>query len=320
MIAPLVIDSKLSKELAGIISRLKTDRMAPREILIVGCDIAGPTLASFLLLSDISAAQKPRITVLERESKGIAHLRGQNVDIRGAGVTVIRKLGLKAQIRACTTGEGGVQHVDAHNRVWLQHAVDKRARYRGRRATLRSSGAGCPSCAGRTASGSARKPSAKALGASSIYSAIISTISSRMTPRCMRTSPRAASREALTGWSRWFAEPDTEDGMARRRRRRGGQAEADRHACRLLQHPPRRTRHRVEWRQWFYAPGRRGIMLRPDGLGGGSTIFMYVVNDKDPKFIEVVTKRNGAIDAQKALLGGSTSRAPGGSATESSGR
>jgi 2-polyprenyl-6-methoxyphenol hydroxylase-like FAD-dependent oxidoreductase len=99
--------------------------MAPLDILIVGCGIAGPTLASFLLLADIPSAQKPCITILERESTRSAHLRGQNIDIRGAGVTIIRKLGLEAQIRASTTGEEGVQLVDEHNRVWSQNRVDK---------------------------------------------------------------------------------------------------------------------------------------------------------------------------------------------------
>lgn len=64
-------------------------QQAPPRILIVGCGIAGPTLASFLLLADIPTAQKPHITILERESTRKAHLRGQNIDIRGAGVTII---------------------------------------------------------------------------------------------------------------------------------------------------------------------------------------------------------------------------------------
>lgn len=48
----------------------------PPNILIVGCGIAGLTLASFLLLADIPAAQKPHITILERESTRSAHLCG----------------------------------------------------------------------------------------------------------------------------------------------------------------------------------------------------------------------------------------------------
>lgn len=99
--------------------------MAPLNILIVGCGIAGPTLASFLLLADIPATQKPRITILERESTRNAHLRGQNIDIRGAGVTIIRKLGLEAQIRASTTGEEGVRMVDERNHIWTENPADR---------------------------------------------------------------------------------------------------------------------------------------------------------------------------------------------------
>lgn len=82
--------------------------MAPLEILIVGCGIAGSTVASFLLLSDnLPATEKPHITILERSPA--QRSQGQNVDIRGAGVATIRKLGLEAAIRASTTGEVGVQ-------------------------------------------------------------------------------------------------------------------------------------------------------------------------------------------------------------------
>jgi 2-polyprenyl-6-methoxyphenol hydroxylase-like FAD-dependent oxidoreductase len=101
--------------------------MAPLEILIVGCSIAGPALATFLLLSPLPASQKPHITVLERS----ATLRtdGQNVDIRGSGVTLIRHLGLESAVRASTTGEEGVQLVNGDNTVWAQFAADRSGRY-----------------------------------------------------------------------------------------------------------------------------------------------------------------------------------------------
>ncbi|KIW70825.1 hypothetical protein PV04_03063 [Phialophora macrospora] len=76
--------------------------MAPLKILIVGCSIAGPTLATFLRLSDLPASDKPHITVVERSST--IRKQGQNVDIRGGGVTIIRKLGVENVIRASTTG------------------------------------------------------------------------------------------------------------------------------------------------------------------------------------------------------------------------
>ena len=102
--------------------------MAPLQILIIGCSVAGPTLASFLLLSPQPTSQKPHITILERSST--LRTEGQNVDIRGAGVTIIRKLGLEPVIRAATSGEEGVQFVDADNRVWGAFAADKSGRMR----------------------------------------------------------------------------------------------------------------------------------------------------------------------------------------------
>ncbi|KAJ6095598.1 hypothetical protein N7486_006344 [Penicillium sp. IBT 16267x] len=79
--------------------------MAAPNILIVGCEASHHHLGA---------------RVHAQRSSG-----GQNIDIRGAGVTIIRKLGLEAQIRASTTGEEGVQLVDEHNRVWSQNRVDK---------------------------------------------------------------------------------------------------------------------------------------------------------------------------------------------------
>ncbi|TDZ35218.1 Uncharacterized protein CTRI78_v011526 [Colletotrichum trifolii] len=53
---------------------------------------------------------------------------GQNIDVRGAGVTIIRKLGLEKAIRAATTGEEGVQLVDSNNTVWAAIGADKSGR------------------------------------------------------------------------------------------------------------------------------------------------------------------------------------------------
>lgn len=89
------------------------------DILIVGCGIAGPVLASFLLLS----GKNHRITVVERASS--VRTAGQNVDIRGAGINVMRKLDLEAAVRFVTTGELGAMAVDSHNKVWGKFAADQ---------------------------------------------------------------------------------------------------------------------------------------------------------------------------------------------------
>lgn len=97
--------------------------MSPLNILIVGCSIAGPTVATFLLLSPVPASQKPHITILERPHA--LRMQGQNIDVRGAGVIIICKLGLDTVIRATTTGEEGVQFVDKDNHMWAAFPTDK---------------------------------------------------------------------------------------------------------------------------------------------------------------------------------------------------
>ena len=96
---------------------------APLEVLIVGCSIAGPTLATCLLLSNLPATQKPHITILERSPR--VRKEGQNIDIRGAGVTIMKKLGMEKAVRTWTTGEEGVQWVDEQDRICAAFAAGK---------------------------------------------------------------------------------------------------------------------------------------------------------------------------------------------------
>lgn len=49
---------------------------------------------------------------------------GQNVDIRGAGLEVIRRMWLEDIIRKNTTNEEGIAFVDAGNRTRAQSLVD----------------------------------------------------------------------------------------------------------------------------------------------------------------------------------------------------
>ncbi|CAK7236054.1 hypothetical protein SCUCBS95973_009475 [Sporothrix curviconia] len=90
----------------------------PLSILIVGCSIAGPALASFLQLAPFADDGRPRITVVERSPA--VRPQGQNVDIRGIGVSLLDRLGIAAAVKASTTGEAGVQWVSADNRVWCE--------------------------------------------------------------------------------------------------------------------------------------------------------------------------------------------------------
>jgi 2-polyprenyl-6-methoxyphenol hydroxylase-like FAD-dependent oxidoreductase len=74
-------------------------------VLISGASVAGPALAWWLHRYGYD------VTVVERAPA----LRegGQNVDVRGAGRDVARRMGLEPAIRAATTGEAGLRFVDA---------------------------------------------------------------------------------------------------------------------------------------------------------------------------------------------------------------
>jgi 2-polyprenyl-6-methoxyphenol hydroxylase-like FAD-dependent oxidoreductase len=75
-----------------------------RTVLISGGGIAGPTLAFWLRRHGFSP------TIVERA----AALRdsGQNVDVRGIGRQVLRRMGLEDRVRAAGTGEVGLRFVD----------------------------------------------------------------------------------------------------------------------------------------------------------------------------------------------------------------
>ncbi|HEY5786591.1 MAG TPA: FAD-dependent monooxygenase [Microlunatus sp.] len=84
-------------------------------VLISGASIAGPALASWLHRYGFE------VTVIER-SVGLRS-GGQNVDVRGAGREVARRMGLEDAIRAATTGEAGVRFVAADDRTIASFAA-----------------------------------------------------------------------------------------------------------------------------------------------------------------------------------------------------
>ncbi len=74
------------------------------DILISGASVAGPTAAYWL------AKAGHRVTVLERGDR--LRTAGQNVDVRGPGREVLRRMGLEETILAQGTGEVGLRFVD----------------------------------------------------------------------------------------------------------------------------------------------------------------------------------------------------------------
>jgi 2-polyprenyl-6-methoxyphenol hydroxylase-like FAD-dependent oxidoreductase len=77
-------------------------------VLISGAGIAGPTLAWFL------AKTGARITIVEKSDSHLA--QGQNIDIRGVAVKIIRKMGLLDEVRRFNTTEKGLQFIDPSGR------------------------------------------------------------------------------------------------------------------------------------------------------------------------------------------------------------
>lgn len=81
----------------------------PKTVLISGASIAGPALAYWL------AEYGWNVTIVERAPA----LRdgGQNIDVRGAGRTVARRMNLEDGIRKATTGELGTEFVHSDGSI-----------------------------------------------------------------------------------------------------------------------------------------------------------------------------------------------------------
>jgi 2-polyprenyl-6-methoxyphenol hydroxylase-like FAD-dependent oxidoreductase len=77
--------------------------VASVDILISGASIAGPTAAFWL------ARGGHRVTVVERAES--LRTAGQNVDVRGSGREVLRRMGIEETVAARTTGEVGLRFV-----------------------------------------------------------------------------------------------------------------------------------------------------------------------------------------------------------------
>lgn len=77
-------------------------------VLISGAGIAGPTLAWFL------AKTGARITIVEKCHALLPH--GQNVDVQGSAITVMKQMGLMDQLRRWNTTEKGTQFISPKGR------------------------------------------------------------------------------------------------------------------------------------------------------------------------------------------------------------
>lgn len=83
--------------------------MAPLKVLIVGGGITGPSLGFWLSKLDCD------ITIVERSPD--LRASGQQIDLRGEGVAVMRRMGIESAVRAKVVDEPGTAFIDEHGNV-----------------------------------------------------------------------------------------------------------------------------------------------------------------------------------------------------------
>ncbi|KAK5121176.1 hypothetical protein LTR85_005660 [Meristemomyces frigidus] len=86
-------------------------------VLISGAGIAGPTLAWFL------AKTGARVTVVEKSRTMLR--QGQNIDIEGSAISVIKKMGVLEEVRRFNTTEKGTRFIDPSGRPFAPFPVPK---------------------------------------------------------------------------------------------------------------------------------------------------------------------------------------------------
>lgn len=91
--------------------------MPIQTVLICGAGIAGPVSAYWLSRAGL------KCTIVERAPA--LRSGGQQVDVRGKGLSVVRKMGLEEAIRAKVTDEKGLSFVNEKGKVFASFPVDK---------------------------------------------------------------------------------------------------------------------------------------------------------------------------------------------------
>lgn len=274
--------------------------MAPLEILICGSGVGGPALATFLLLQPLSVSELPHITIVER-SPNPDNTYGQNVDIRGAGAAVIRKLGLESAIRAYSTGEEGAQFVDEQNRVWFAGAADKTGEVQtgtSDKEILRGDLARI--LADRLSEVSKGVEAEGGRGIEWIFGDTLASLD-------QDESNGVTVKLAKSGMQRKFDVVVGADGLMSSTRNlafgTAGENDRVKHLgmyTAFFSMPAARTDS--EWRRWFHAPGRKSIMVRPSGYPGRTTALMSVLSTTDERLMNVAKEGRKGVEKQKALV------------------
>lgn len=276
-------------------SRNNVSSPSPQHILIVGCGIAGPVLASLLLSSQAPIATLAHITILERSTAALGS--GQNIDIRGIGKHVIEKLGLTQEIKEATTGEEGVKIVDANNRIWAQYAADKTGKVetgtsdveilRGRLAEILLKQV-------REVSKDVEARGGK--GVEFIFGDSIEALDQDDEKVYVRLAKAGnKSYDLVVG----------ADGLHSKTRKLAWEAEQE--GCfkplRMYGAFLSTTKDKAdgEWRSWYHACGGVSVMLRPSGTKEKSTV-LVLLTDKNGDIAKEMAGRERDVSAQKRLV------------------
>lgn len=91
--------------------------MAPLKVLICGGGIAGNALAFWLTKSD------HEVTVVERYPD--LRVTGLQVDLRGPGIEVLKRMGLNEGFRAHAVNEEGMQVVSSSGKEWAYFPANR---------------------------------------------------------------------------------------------------------------------------------------------------------------------------------------------------
>lgn len=269
--------------------------MKAKDVLIVGSGIAGPTLASFLL----SSSRPYRITMLERAPRQRGC--GQNVDVRGGGRTILKKLGIEALLEQRTTGEEGVEIIGEEGEVRARLPADRSREVEsgtGDMEVLRGHLAQILWERSQAVNDRARGNSSSSLDC--IYGEHITEL--------QQSQGKVQVRYANSGAEHEFDLVVAADGVQSQTRRLA-------FAHRGIEQPlaglnlygaffSMRSRETDSlWRRWFHAPGGRSIMLRPDRVNGRTTAFISILNTTDTRLKDAARlSGEGAITEQQKLL------------------
>lgn len=272
--------------------------MARSSILIVGGGVAGNAFASLLMLLPVPIAKLPHITIVERSSASCSY--GQNIDVRGTGIDILRKLGIEGEVRAATTGEEGVRLVDSKNRVWAEMAADKTGK-------VQTGTSDVEILRGRLTEILARRAGELSEEVKGLGGAGVEFINRDWLSGLEQDGDKVRVTFANSGKEKSYDLVVGADGLQSLTRRMVWGVEGEESRVKrvgayggFFSMPKGETDSL--WRRWYHAPGKKGIMVRPSDQPDRSTVFMAVVNDTDSRLRDVAKVGSRSIEGQKALL------------------